>query len=134
MIIKKSIDLDKLSKRELLNLKESLTKSTTDDLATIALINNQLKEREAKRLNSKFDFNKFDVIPSYEKEILDYNGITNLQQLIDTDLNKITDREGYAIGTHTKEFLSWARRAYDMSSTVEIERKKNSKKLLVKNK
>jgi len=105
MTIKRNFDLDSLTKNELINLKESLSKTSRDDLVLKALINNKLKEKEAKILNSKFDFNKFEVIPSYEKAILDYNGITNLQQLIEADLNKIIDSDGCAIGTHSKEFL-----------------------------
>ncbi len=134
MTIKRNFDLDSLTKNELINLKESLSKTSRDDLVLKALINNKLKEKEAKILNSKFDFNKFEVIPSYEKAILDYNGITNLQQLIEADLNKIIDSDGCAIGTHSKEFLSWARRVYDMSSSVNISNKNKSKKTLVKNK
>lgn len=122
--------LDKLSLKELVTLKEDL-KSSNGQNEFINSLEHKIKVHD-ENLNARFDFDKFQVIPKYEKEILERNGIKNLQQLIDANLNKIVDQTGLPIGEGTKEFLEWARHAYDMSSLMYNKETKNKQKVITK--
>lgn len=109
------VDLDSLSIEDLEELRDSLPKNEYNN-AHLEMINNKIKEKEIRNINEQFDFNTFNVIPKTEKDILELNGITNLQQLIDANLDELRDQTGRFIGQHTKEYLSWARTVYDMKN------------------
>lgn len=131
-------DLNNYSIEELEKLSETATSRKNKKLNMLItnIINEKRLENFSKELNEKFDFNKFNVIPPTEKDILDYNNISNLQQLIDADLNKLTDLQDFPIGENVVEYLDWARKAYDMKSLVNIDdlnRQNESKKLIKRN-
>lgn len=114
MLTEKDIDLDKYDLEGLKALKAKLTNS--NEIVLKGLVNIRISELEARKMNEQFDFKRFPVIEKYEMDILERNGITNLQQLIDADLTKLVDENGMFVGNRVVEYCDWARHAFDMSS------------------
>jgi hypothetical protein len=80
------------------------------------------EEEKAKSLNVRFNmdmFVKFNVFDPWELNVLKSNNISNMQELIDCNLDELV-----GITSSIKRGLEWARKFYDMSSMEEIEQPK----------
>lgn len=98
-------------------LKDILTLATTfegkDDL--LMGVSSEIKKREAERkqsLNVRFTiemFKDYNMFYPDEMRVLELNGIKNLQDLIDCDLNSMI-----GITESIKEKLEWARNFYNL--------------------
>lgn len=119
--------LKNYSLRELKELREVFSQygsmeEMNHDLDTII---HDREETQEKSLNECFDM-KFwienHVFYPWELEILVRNNITNLQELIDCDLDQLD-----GITRSTKEVFEWARKFYDFTS-MEKMRKPSHKK------
>ena len=78
-------------------------------------INSEIKKRDLERkqsLNTRFTiemFKSYNMFYPDEMNVLELNGIKNLQDLIDADLDSMI-----GMTESIKEKLSWARRFYDL--------------------
>lgn len=71
------------------------------------------EEEKIKSLNSRFDmdlFLKLQIFDPWELEVIRFNHIENLQQLIDCNLDELV-----GITPSIKRGLEWVRTFYDMS-------------------
>lgn len=110
--------------------------SELKDMATLILefedkddllmgINSEIKRREAeskKSLNARFTmemFKKYNMFYPDEMKVLEINGIRNLQDLINADLNSMI-----GMTESIKEKLSWARAFYNLEPTKDIQKTK----------
>lgn len=91
-------------------------------------IHSELKRREAEKnmsLNSRFTiemFREYNMFYLDELRVLEVNGIRNLQDLIDCDLNSLV-----GITEVMKEKFGWARRFYNMDKPKENNKIKTKK-------
>lgn len=116
--------MNSLSLDELKKFKDVI--SGYDDIGELKKAVNffiEKKEREkSTRLNVRFDMDMFirlRIFEPSELRILKANCISNLQDLIDCDLDSLV-----GITPSVKEKLDWARRAYNMDSYEENSKKK----------
>lgn len=110
--------------------------SELKDMATLILefedkddllmgIHSEIKRREAeskKSLNARFTiemFKQYNMFYPDEMKVLEINGIRNLQDLINADLNSMI-----GMTESIKEKLSWARAFYNLEPTKDIQKTK----------
>ena len=80
------------------------------------------EEEKNKSLNARFTiemFREYRMFYQDELRVLEMNGIRNLQDLIDCNLNNLV-----GITEVMKEKFSWARNFYNMEKTTENNKKK----------
>ena len=80
------------------------------------------EEEKNKSLNARFTiemFKEYNMFYQDELRVLEMNGIRNLQDLIDCNLNNLV-----GITEVMKEKFSWARNFYNMEKTTENNKKK----------
>ena len=80
------------------------------------------EEEKNKSLNARFTiemFREYHMFYQDELRVLEMNGIRNLQDLIDCNLNNLV-----GITEVMKEKFSWARNFYNMEKTTENNKKK----------
>ena len=91
----------------------------------------EIKRRELESqqsLNARFTiemFKEYNMFYSDELKVLEINGIRNLQDLIDCDLDSLV-----GINASIKEKLSWARNFYNMKPITDSKVKQKGKKQL----
>ncbi|MBQ8534254.1 MAG: hypothetical protein IJ463_01060 [Bacilli bacterium] len=88
-------------------------------------IHYEIKRRELESqqsLNARFTmemFKQYNMFYSDELKVLEINGIRNLQDLIEADLDSMI-----GMTESIKEKLSWARRFYNLEPTKDIQKTK----------
>ena len=125
-------NIDKFKAFSLNDLKLYLTLiesfETKDDMHNALIAEIKRREEEAKlSLNARFTiemFKSFNMFYPDEMRVLEINGIRNLQDLIEADLNSMI-----GMTESIKEKLSWARRFYNLEPSNEKVMKKNSNML-----
>ena len=105
--------------------------STFEDKDDLLMgISSEIKCRKKKKkqsLNSRFTiemFKQYNMFYSDELKVLEINGIRNLQDLIDADLNSMI-----GMTESIKEKLSWARRFYTLDANKSKAIQKSKKQL-----
>lgn len=105
--------------------------STFEDKDDLLMgISSEIKCRELEKkqsLNSRFTiemFKQYNMFYSDELKVLVINGIRNLQDLIDADLNSMI-----GMTESIKEKLSWARRFYTLDANKSKAIQKSKKQL-----
>ena len=122
-------NIDKFKAFSLNDLKLYLTLiesfETKDDMHNALIAEIKRREEEAKlSLNARFTiemFKSFNMFYPDEMRVLEINGIRNLQDLIEADLNSMI-----GMTESIKEKLSWARRFYNLEISNGKVKKKNS--------
>ena len=122
-------NIDKFKAFSLNDLKLYLTLiesfETKDDMHNALIAEIKRREEEAKlSLNARFTiemFKSFNMFYPDEMSVLEINGIRNLQDLIEADLNSMI-----GMTESIKEKLSWARRFYNLETSNGKVKKKNS--------
>lgn len=122
-------NIDKFKAFSLNDLKLYLTLiesfETKDDMHNALIAEIKRREEEAKlSLNARFTiemFKSFNMFYPDEMRVLEINGIRNLQDLIEADLNSMI-----GMTESIKEKLSWARRFYNLETSNGKVKKKNS--------
>lgn len=139
------INLDGFTKKELIEMKKEY-ESNKGSKKILPLINafiykKSLEEAaiEGEKLNRACTFESnsvlpIDIIPEDKRNILYYNNIRNVQELIDADIDRLVTEDNCAIGKEAKEYFYWAKRMYDMRTIVEAESSTGIDKRLVKGK
>lgn len=86
---------------------------------------NRREEEKNKSLNARFTiemFKEYNMFYQDEMYVLEINGIRNLQDLIDCDLDSLV-----GINASIKEKLSWARNFYNMKPITDSKVKQKGK-------
>lgn len=100
---------------------------TKDDIYNALVLEINRREEENKvSLNKRFTIKLFKDLSMFypdEMHVLEVNGIKNLQDLIDCDLDSMI-----GITISIKEKFEWARKFYDMSSTSDKNNGKQKRK------
>ena len=125
-------NIDKFKAFSLNDLKLYLTLiesfETKDDMHNALIAEIKRREEEDKlSLNARFTiemFKSFNMFYPDEMRVLELNGIRNLQDLIDADLNSMI-----GMTESIKEKLSWARRFYNLDTKKSKPTQKSKKQL-----
>ena len=124
--MKEKVKLEDFSLVELKLIKDSLEKfDDLESLDTYLSIMIEKKEDDRNNLNARFDmkmFEKLNVFEPTELRVLKFNGINNLEELINCDLGNFI-----GLTESMKEKFEWARKFYDMNRGNQSEKAGKSK-------